>query len=418
VISTSTDPASAPPSLRRVLIRGVAVAVLLVGVVACSGDDGGGDDAAGSTTTEAGSTTTEAVPDPYHGHTSTIYGLDERWICRPDLDDDQCRDLDVTVVDATGTVTVEEREADLDAPIDCFYVYPTVSADPGVNSDLEWTPDDGEALTVVAQAAQYARSCRMYAPVYRQVTLAGLFGDEPETGGSARDTAYEDVLDAWRTYVSTWNEGRGVVLIGHSQGAGILTRLVAEEIDDEPLLLDRLVAAHLFGASVLAPPGEVVGGSFDQVPACTSADEVGCVVTWSSYPADRPPVAGAFFGRQTEGRRVLCVDAVGLLGEDHADAIVPVEAPLVGNAGALDALGDLETRFVSVPDALDVSCQATDTHDYLAIGLAPGDDIRPRDGFLEESLGETWGLHLVDMNVALDDLVTLTARQGEAFTDR
>ena len=131
---------------------------------------------------------------------------------------------------------------------------------------MEAGPDSPETQTVVAQAAQYARSCRVFAPLYRQVTLAGLGQGGFAEGGPI---AYGDVLDAWQTYISQYNEGRGVIVIGHSQGAGLLSQLVAEEIDPDPALRDRLVAAHLFGTAVQVPEGELVGGTFQEVPGCS-----------------------------------------------------------------------------------------------------------------------------------------------------
>jgi hypothetical protein len=401
-----------------------ALAVLVLLLAACSDDDDGashqgGAEGTGSSeaapapesTEGSGSDTTvpeEEVADPYDGHTSEVYDRDESWICRPDLADDECRDLDVTVLAADGTSTVEEREPAADPPIDCFYVYPTVSSDPGPISDLEWTPEDNEARTVVAQAAQYARSCRVFAPVYRQITLNGLGSASSEQ----RAGAYADVVDAWKTYVSQWNEGRGVILIGHSQGTGHLARLIADEVDGVPEVRDRLVAAHLFGGSIHAPEGELVGGSFQEVPACASADEAGCVVTWSSYPTALPPEADGIFGRADDEGRSLCTDVTDLLGEERSDPVAPVAAPLVG---AVPGTEGVETPFISVPDALDVSCETTADHDYLGVAVADPADPRPVQGFVSETLGRTWGLHLVDMTVALDDLVVLARRQGEAY---
>jgi len=404
-------------------VKRVAAVALVLGLVVagCSSDDDDGDgDAAASpsTTTEAeeDAGTTEAtepeeVVDPYDGHTSEVYDEDVSWICRPDLADDECRDLDVTVIAPDGTTTVEEREPAADPPIDCFYVYPTISQDPGAVSDLEWTPDDNEAKTVVAQAAQYARSCRVFAPIYRQITLNGLGSATEEE----RTAAYADVVDAWKTYISRWNEGRGVILIGHSQGTGHLVRLMEDEIDDVPEVRERLVSAHLFGGSVTAPEGEVVGGTFQEIPGCTRADEAGCVVTWSSYPAAVPPDGGGIFGRADGEDRSLCTDPTELLGVESARPIAPVEAPSL--IGAIEGTADLATPFFAVPDALVVSCEATADHDYLAVGALDAEDVRPVQGFLTETLGHSWGLHLVDMTVALDDLVALAERQGQAYLE-
>ncbi|HEY7948814.1 MAG TPA: DUF3089 domain-containing protein [Acidimicrobiales bacterium] len=46
-----------------------------------------------------------------------------------------------------------------DPPIDCFYVYPTVSAQPAVNADL--TVDPEETAVAVAQASRFSTACRI-----------------------------------------------------------------------------------------------------------------------------------------------------------------------------------------------------------------------------------------------------------------
>lgn len=415
----------------RSLISLVVALLLVVGLAACGGSDDGDDDgAAETTTTEAGEDTStsdgedaedaeDGPPvDPYDGHSSEVYDDGAAWICRPDLDDDACRDLDATTLTADGESAVEEREPAADPPIDCFYVYPTVSQDPGVNSDMEVGPDDNETTTVIAQAAQYARTCRVFAPIYRQVTLSALGSGGFGEGGVV---AYDDVVDAWKTYISTWNEGRGVILIGHSQGTGHLKRLIAEEIDGSDDLMPRLVAAHLFGGAIQVPEGEVVGGDFQDIPACEAADQTGCVVTWSSYPADYPPAPDAIFGtaggdpfgESEADTRALCTDPLALLDRELASPVAPTTAPLVGGIPGTEGL---ETRFVSLPESLTVSCEATDGHDYLSVAIAEDADPRPLDGLITETLGPTWGLHLVDMTVALDDLVDLATAQAEAHT--
>lgn len=396
--------------MKRHLLVLLTLALLAVG---CSSSDDSSTSSTTASTTSADetTTTTEAegegvtdVVDPYDGYTSDVYGDDANWICRPDLSDDECRALDVTAIASDGTRTVEEREPAADPPIDCFYVYPTVSSDPGAIADLDWTPTDAEAATVRAQAAQYARSCRVFAPVYRQVTLAGLGTATPEE----RAMAYADVLDAWKTYISQWNDGRGVILIGHSQGTGHLTRLIAEEIDLQPVLRDRLVAAHLFG-------GTISGRMFDTIAPCTSADETGCLVFWSSYPAVSPPVPEAIFSRTVGYDPSLCVDVTDLLGEERSSPVAPVDAPLVGGVRGTEGI---ETPFVSLPDALSLSCESTADHDYLAVGLPdPSEgDARPLDQLTVETLGPTWGLHLFDVTIAMDDLVELARRQADAYS--
>ena len=83
------------------------------------------------------------------------------------------------------------------------------------------------------QAARYAQTCRVFAPMYRQQTLGGLAaGGSPE----ALELAYSDVVEAWREYLAEHNRGRPFVLIGHSQGTRMLRRLLRDEIDPRPEL--------------------------------------------------------------------------------------------------------------------------------------------------------------------------------------
>lgn len=411
-----TTSARLPRRLAALLLSGVVA----TGLVACSGsdDDPAPEDTAGAEVSETSPTEVEPTEEPtrggagdppYAGWSSEVYGSRAAWICRPDLAGDPCRDLDVTRLDPSGERTVEERSPAADPPVDCFYVYPTVSSDPGTNSDRKVGPDDTEVQTVVAQAAQYARSCRVFAPIYRQATVAALFAGDYASAG---DVAYSDVLDAWKTYVADLGEGRGVILVGHSQGAMVLQRLLDEEIDPDPVLRERLVSAHLLGTAVQVPDGELVGGTFAEVPGCSAPDETGCVVSWSSYPAGSPPPADAIFGRsEGAGTRALCTDVVDLLGREAGSAIAPVSAPM----GALQDVGEVGTTFLSLPDVVDVSCAAEGEIDYLAVGLADPQDPRPVAALQAENLGPAWGLHSLDLNLAQDDLVELAARQAAAY---
>ncbi|HIG43367.1 MAG TPA: DUF3089 domain-containing protein, partial [Gammaproteobacteria bacterium] len=158
------------------------------------------------------------------------YADKESWLCRPDFMNACDTNLDTTIVAADGSLTVEPYVPHKNPPVDCFYVYPTVSNDPTGNSDMVAGPEE---MTVIhAQFARFGAVCRTFAPLYRQVTLTALragFSDKPIQ--SDRALGYQDVVDAWRYYLKHDNDGRGVVLIGHSQGSGVLTGLIASEID-------------------------------------------------------------------------------------------------------------------------------------------------------------------------------------------
>jgi hypothetical protein len=170
--------------------------------------------------------------------------------------------------------------------------------------------------------------------------------------------------------------------------------MVAYVIAPDDAARERIVAALLMGTSVSADEG---------LPPCTSTDEAGCLVSFSTYPADRPPAADAIFGRLQDGPAV-CVDPVALTGGEAAETIVPVTTRLLGR---VEGFEDVETPFVVLPGILTAECAATATHGYLAVAPADPADQRPSDGLLVESLGPQWGLHLFDANLVQGDLIEL-----------
>ena len=113
------------------------------------------------------------------------YADEKNWLCRPGRKGDACDvDLTTTVVAADGTLTRETWAANPKAPIDCFYVYPTVSTDTGRFSDM--TADPAETNVIHQQFARFGSKCRTFAPMYRQLTLAGL--RQRLSGGPIRST--------------------------------------------------------------------------------------------------------------------------------------------------------------------------------------------------------------------------------------
>jgi hypothetical protein len=398
----------------------LAAAVL---VAACSSGDTGEDDAAagGDATNEAGEV---ALPAGYDGYTSATYADDARWLCRPGLTDDVCaRDLDATAVAADGSTEVIEHAVADDAPVDCFYVYPTTSFDPGPNSDF--TPGESEEIaTVYNQAARLTSVCRVFAPLYRQFTISTIGGGSDDEGGADRsDVAYRDVLDAFKDYVANHSDGRGFVLVGHSQGASMLNRLVREEIDGEPRLRDRLVAAYLLGWALQVPEDQVVGGDFANIPLCEEPQQTGCAVSYASYRSTAPPTAAAFFGRAGDGTRAACVNPADLTGGRTTlqpyFLVTQPEGALLGGTTPAQPFADptrtdVTTPWVTYPGLVEAECVTEGDYDYLSL-IVNGDPSDPRTDDIGGDLTEMWGMHLVDVNVAMGDIVDLVAAQAAAY---
>jgi hypothetical protein len=414
------------------------VASGLVAAACGSGDDADDDtepaaeDQRETVEGEADTKTAEVVlPPSYEGYESEQYGNDANWLCKPGIARDVCgRDLDATAVFADGTTEVQPHEPADDPAVDCFYVYPTVSSDQGANSDLR-AAEGEEIFAVRNQAARLTGACRVFAPVYRQIPLSGIGGggDDAPEGVDPGEVAYGDVLDAFRHYVANESDGRGFVLVGHSQGANHLRRLVAEEIDDEPLLRDRLVSARLLGWPVVVPEGDVVGGDFQNVPLCGSSEETGCIVSYSSFRSTSPPPDNSLFGRAggpgggDVAGRAACVNPAS--PEGGAAAVQPYFLVDAGEGGLVGGVthpfadetrtSEITTPWITFPDLVEADCVEEGEFTYLELTVN-GDPDDPRTDDIPGDLTPEWGMHLVDANVDMGDLVDLVATQAEAYT--
>jgi hypothetical protein len=333
------------------------------------------------------------------------------WLCRPGLAANPCTpSLTTTEVSPSSQPgEVERIKASRHPKIDCFYVYPTVSDQPTPNANLNIDPV--EQSIALYQAARYSQYCRVFAPMYRQLTLSAIGG---RGAGANVDIAYGDVRDAWVDYLHHFNDGRGVVLIGHSQGAFVLRKLIAAEIDSKPEVRSRLVSALLLGGNVTVKQGRDRGGDFQHIPACRSATQTGCVVAFSAF-GETPP-ANALFGRtSTPGLEVLCTNPAALEGGPGAlDAIIPTQpfAPGSTIAAVLPLLGltlpTVNTPWIEAPNSYTGTCSSGPVH-ALVITPQPGAQV------IHPSPDATWGLHLVDANIGLGNLVTLVHTQAKAF---
>jgi hypothetical protein len=252
--------------------------------------------------------------------------------------------------------------------------------------------------------------------MYRQVTLAGL---RERRGALDRGLAYDDVLNAFRHYLATDNGGRGFVLIGHSQGSYLLTRLIAEEVDGDALH-DRMVSAVLLGATVTVAAGHDVGGSFREVPLCRSATQTGCVVTYVSFRSTAPPPESTRFGRTTTpGLPAACTDPTELVGSNHQlhAYLSAVGTTIVGRRNVQPWVASatvVETPFVSVPGLLTARCTSNEYATYLEVTVH-GDPSDPRADDISGDLSSDWGLHLIDVNVAMGNLIEIVRRQAAAW---
>jgi hypothetical protein len=339
---------------------------------------------------------------PDHGDTPPVdYALPANWMCRPGVDDGTCSaNLDALRIDAAGGRTPAPHVVAKDAPIDCFYVYPTTSLDPTLYSDL--VPDAEEKRSVHGQAARLTARCRLFVPIYHQLTMAALRWSMSQSAQDVDlEVPYRDVLAAWKAYLAHDNHGRGVVLVGHSQGAILLKRLIAEQIDGKP-------AQTLLVAAYLAGNPDLNAKSFHAVKPCAAPDQTGCVVAWSSYvdSYDGP----RFFGATRSGVAPLCVNPAAIGGGRGAletylskPSFAPPEDP----------------PYVELAGQLTAECVADAGGAVLRLHIEPG----PAAGLLgvvlqKFSPSPGWGEHPLDISLVQGNMLDLIGSQTKAWLAR
>ncbi|GIK77419.1 MAG: DUF3089 domain-containing protein [Acidobacteria bacterium] len=340
---------------------------------------------------------------------------DTVWICKPGQADDLC----AGTIDGETFPPPGEQPQPLgysrpeDPPVDCLYLYPTQSEQPGPNANLDKDPPIRRV--VVQQARMFSSVCDVYAPMYRQVTLNG----NQTTLNESVETAYRSARSGFRDYLRNYNDGRGFILLGHSQGAAHVARLIAEMVDARPGLRERFVGAIAPGANISVPIGEDVGGLFDNVPACTEVGQHGCVIAYSTFndvPGATAPFARLDFGYwiypgprpNPDSFEVMCTNPALLDGGDGT------LEPLV-NFDYLFDVPDAETAspWRGMPDYYRVDCERQGGAHWLnlsKVGL-PG-DARPDLG---ATVADGSNYHVPEVNLAEGNLLRIARLQADSF---
>ena len=326
------------------------------------------------------------------------------WICLPGRDDWCQLAPTVTVVSATGAKTVERVTHD-SRPIDCFYLYPTVSTQRRPNSTLQVEWD--EAGTAITQASMFSQVCRVYAPMYRQITVYG-HGD-PYHGNWAYE--YDDILAAWNYYLAHYNHGRGVVLIGHSEGAGLFKQLLQDEIEgtSEQKLL---VSAILLGGDVVVKDGSTEGGDFTTIPACTSVTETSCIVAYSTFGTTPPADANFESVGSPSTEHVLCVNPAAP-GSTGSAPITPLFPNFATEGIAPQPKVVQRIVWYEYPGLYTARCVQQGSRAWLQVTrIRRRGDPRPT---VHGIFAPNWGLHAADVSIALPTLVALVASQSRSW---
>ncbi len=244
-----------------------------------------------------------------------------------------------------------------------FFVHPTsyLSQDHW-NAPLDDPTAQGRArIFIKGLASPFGEASEIWAPRYRQAAIGAFLSNSPDAQ-QALDLAYRDVSQAFDEFLAQVGPGTPIVLAGHSQGALLVDELLRKRIAGTPLQA-RIAMAYPIGWPISVAHDLPALG----MPACATADQAGCIVTWSSFaePADpgmlleRYRTSAGFDGRPRGDKGLLCVNPLTGTGDGAA--------PASANLGTLVPSADLSTGSI-VSAAVGAHC---DGRGLLLIGSPP-----------------------------------------------
>lgn len=265
-----------------------------------------------------------------------------------------------------------------------FYVHPTSFYD-----SAAWNAGLGEAVTAArtdgfarVQASAFNAATQMWAPRYRQATLGAILTAAP-AGQHALDAAFRDVLAAFDRFLSESDPKLPIVIVGHSQGALHVIRLLKDRVAGTALA-GRIAAVYVAGWPVSVVHDLPAMG----LPACTGPDQSGCVLSWMSYaePADSADTLNVYDrlpgldGHSRKGSAILCTN------------------PLTGGAGPIaSASANLGTLLPGtsanggglIPGMVPARCSP---QGFLLIGPGPmlGPDVMPGNNYHVYDIALFW----------------------------
>ena len=200
----------------------------------------------------------------------------ESWAAHPSKTD--------SVIDVFYTTEKENLKADV------FYIYPTLLTDDkndSWNSNIK-DPNQNSVVRNIAiryQASAWANAGRIYSPLYRQVHYRSFYEPYTSNGGKkAGEIAYDDIRRAFIFYLEKFNQGRPIIIAGHSQGAYHCKTLLKEFFDGKELQ-NQLVAAYIPGTRVDI-------NEFNTIHALKDPVDVKGYLSWNTFRINKKPKKG------------------------------------------------------------------------------------------------------------------------------
>lgn len=329
------------------------------------------------------STAFEALPDV----SPDTYRNRTMWLARPDMHS------------SPAQWTPPGQGPAINPKVAVFYIHPTSYLDRSRwNAPLDdKTANDRALLFLRGQATAFNGTGAVWAPRYRQATF-GSFLTTQADANRALDLAYRDITASFDEFLREIGPDFPIILVGHSQGALHLARLLKEKVAGTPTAR-RIIAAYVVGWPISRTTDLPLMG----LPECSRADQAGCILSWQSFaePADTTLITDTFdatIGFNGQPRR-----ATPMICTNPLTSTPDATAPASANIGALVPSADFSTATVEA-GKVPARC---DGRGFLLIGPPP-------DGFGSYVLpGNNY--HVFDFSLFWGNVRADAARRARAF---
>jgi hypothetical protein len=198
----------------------------------------------------------------------TDYSREENWSALPSKNDN------ADWVPEKSNLKDEQSNAN----VDVFFIYPTTDVtgfSGNASLDDRSVNNRTDNFSIKYQASVFNGSCKIYAPRYRQAVLNNFYTRNSDKSKKAFDLAYSDIKEAFEYYLKNYNNGRPIIIAGHSQGSMHAARLLHEFFDGTPLQ-KQLVEAYIIGY----PTHE---NQFQFLKVSQSPEDVGGYISYGTF---------------------------------------------------------------------------------------------------------------------------------------
>jgi Protein of unknown function (DUF3089) len=214
---------------------------------------------------------------PNHAVSAPDYALQSSWIAHPDVEDNADR------IPGGSEAQPPHRSSAY-----VFFIHPTayLSSDHWTGTlDKNTATEENRQWIMTNQATVFNLCCEIYAPYYREVSIAAYFETDLNISAPAIDFAYRDIARAFHSFLQQIPENSPFVVASHSQGTLHGQRLL-QEVVDSSIERNRLVAAYLIGGTIHE---HLFATHYKNIGICKTSDDLQCVVAFDTWREDVQP---------------------------------------------------------------------------------------------------------------------------------